>query len=240
MRRSRCSQRPPSCWRSTGWRRQRLAHLNLCSAYVALASVADDAKHDPGANLDAAITAAIEGQPGFPRDQFPRRWASMRHMRGLAYLQRRGRGRNGSGRDDEHGFTALLEGDGSFTAIAFPHDALVTGRVLSGEAAERGRWDLAVAGCTRAVEAAEQLRRQAELEARRDEILVSASGMYAGLVESLLKAGRTAEAFAAGERGKARGIERAAGRTEPSPFSRRCPWSWWRSLDEPGRRRSPR
>ncbi|HEU4562392.1 MAG TPA: CHAT domain-containing protein, partial [Longimicrobium sp.] len=138
------------------------------------------------------------------RGAFPREWARMRHLCGMAHLQRGGRDPLSGADDAVLGLQALADALQVLTPAAYPHDALVTARVMGVAAAERGDWELAVTGYTRAVEAAEQLRRQATAEARRDEIIASAADAFAGLVRSLLHAGRPAEALAAAERGKAR------------------------------------
>jgi CHAT domain-containing protein len=189
------------------------AQMNLGRAYLLASDEAGDHAEPwgivdrtkkPSENIDRAIGAGLFAETVFTREHRPREWAGTHQMLGMAHLFRAGRGPFGSTDDEERGLAALSEALEVFTPAAFPQVALVTGRLLGFAATERNRWEWAVAGYTRAVEAAEQLRRQAPAEARRDQVIVSAADAYAGLVRALVRTGHPAQALAAAERAKAR------------------------------------
>lgn len=206
-----------------------LCQLNLCSAYVALAGEEEEGGGDPAASVARAIEAGTRAGAVFTREAFPRRWAGVRQMLGTASLV----SRSASPDDAARALATMAEALEVFTADAFPHDALSTGRVLGLMAFERGRWDLAVTGYLRGVEAAEQLRRQTTAEGRRDDILITSVDLFSGLVRSLLSAGRTAEALAAAERGKSRQLSELLAEQSLRPTADLPPML----LDELGRAR---
>ncbi|HET7230948.1 MAG TPA: CHAT domain-containing protein [Longimicrobium sp.] len=195
-----------------------VAQMNLASSYLARAGE-NLPGGDPDGDAARALAASAAAEAVFRREGNPREWARTRQVRGLAQLERARHAPAAEPGDHERGLTALAEAVEALPPAAFPHDALEVALALGTSAARLERWDQAVAGHTAAVDAAEQLRRQATAESRRDEIIASARQAYAGLVRASLRAGSPAQALAAAERGKARQLAEllAEQNLKPSP-----------------------
>ncbi|MBW4596192.1 MAG: tetratricopeptide repeat protein, partial [Brasilonema angustatum HA4187-MV1] len=166
-----------------GWAR---TQYNLGIAY------SNRRRGDKAQNLESAIDAYQQALSVYTREAFPVDWARTQNTLGIAYSDRI---KGDKAQNLESAIAAYKKALEILTPTTLPLDCLQTGNNLGNLAFKQGRWTTAIEAYEQAIAAVELTRTWATSDARRQEILTEAIGVYQNLVQALINIGQLDKAI---------------------------------------------